>query len=73
MTVVHTVDFRPSRFFCGSFKTKAVNSENIQITPGKTFMSKGDTNFLEITLSPHSYLPGNYFFNFGVCSCGIHL
>ena len=68
MTVFHTVDFCPSRFFCGNFKTKAVSCDKIQTTLGKTFMSKCDINFLEITLSPHSCLLGNYSFIFGVCS-----
>ena len=65
MTVFHTVDFWPSNLFCGNFKTKSVSCDNIQTTLGKTLMSKRDINFLEITLSPHSCLLGNYSFIFG--------
>ena len=68
MTAFDTVDFCPSRFFCGSFKTKAVSCDNVQTTFGKTFRSKCDLNFFEITLSPHSCLLGNYSFIFGGCS-----
>ena len=65
MIVFHTVDFCPSKLFCGNFKTKSVSCDNIQTTLGKTFMSKRDINFLEITFSPHSCLLGNYSFIFG--------
>ena len=67
-TVFHTIDFCPQRFFCWSFKTKAVSCDNIQTTPRKTFMSKCDINFFEITLTPHSCLLGNFSIAVGVCS-----
>ena len=52
----HTIDFHPRRIFCGSFKAKPVSCDNIQTTLGKTFMSKCDINYFEITLPPHSCL-----------------
>ena len=51
--VFHAVDFRPGRFFWLSSKTKAVSCHNIQTTLEKTFRSKWDINFFEITLPPH--------------------
>ena len=56
MAVFQTVDFCPWRFCCRSFKTKAVSCDNIQTTLWKTFKSKYDTNFFEITLSSSSYV-----------------
>ena len=55
-SVLHTIDFYPRGIFCWSFKTKAASCDNTQTTLGKTFMSKCDINYFEITLPPPSFL-----------------
>ena len=58
-TVFHTIDFYPRGIFCWNFKTKAGSRDNIQTSLAKTFMSKCDINYFEITLPRHSCLLAN--------------
>ena len=54
--VLHTVDFCPWRFFCWSFKIRAVSCSKRK----KTFRSKCDINFLKFAHPAHSCLLGNF-------------
>ena len=65
--VFRTIDFCPRRFFCWSFKTKALSCNNIQTTLEKILMSKCDISFIEISLPPDSCLLGNFSIIVGAC------
>ena len=67
-TDFHTVDFSPWKFFCWNFKTKVASCENIKTTLQKTFRSKCDINFFEITLLPHNCLLWKFAIIVGNCS-----
>ena len=64
--VLHSVNFRPWRFFCWSLKKDCC--DNIEITLEKTSKSKCDINFFEISLPLHRCLLGKFSFIFGGCS-----